>query len=64
MNEKAKYGVIAIVVIAALFGLYAAFAKTETIVDPTTVNHGGSGSLISSGLGSVLCNIYPPACKK
>lgn len=57
MNQKAVYGIIAVTVIAALWGLYAVFAKTETETDPTKITHGGAGS-------TILCIIYPPSCVK
>lgn len=57
MNQKAIYGIIAVTVIAAIWGLYAAFAKTTTETDPTKITHGGAGD-------KIICFFYPPACVK
>lgn len=57
MSDKTKYGVIALVIVAAIFGLIAVFSKTSTTVDPTQQTHGGAGN-------AILCAIYPPSCVK
>lgn len=48
MNDKVKYGLVAIVIIAAVFGLYAATAKdkTETTTGPASTSTGGVGASI------------------
>lgn len=55
MTDKTKYGIIALVVVAAVFGLIAALSKTTITNDPTTETHGGSGQ-------AIICAIYPKAC--
>lgn len=57
MKDKTTYGIIAIVIVAAVFGLVAAFSKTTTTEDPTKTQHGGAGD-------AILCAIYPPSCVK
>lgn len=50
MSNTTKYGIVALVVIAALFGLYAAFAKTTTTNSTTQPGKttGGVGDFILS----------------
>lgn len=54
--NKATVAIIGLTIIAALFGLYAAFAKTETTIekDPSQHEVGGVGDDILSAACAAL----------